>query len=204
MARSLKDILHTMGHFIRSPQQIGAVVPSSRFLARRMMDTLDLRRTQTIVELGAGTGAITTELLNRTPPGSKVMIIDANPAAVSILKQRLAGRENLLIVEGDARELQTILKQHNLGRVDAVVSSLPYASLGESITRSILAAAAESLAPDGHFVAFQYTPLLRSTLETYFEIQSSSVELRNFPPAVVYGCVSRKTAHSPTSLKESA
>lgn len=204
LARSLKDIIHTLEHFLRAPQQIGAVVPSSRFLARRMMDTLDLGRARTIVELGAGTGAITTELLSRTTPGSKILIIDSNPAAVSILKQRLSGRENLLIIEGDARELKSILKQHNCGTVDAVVSSLPYASLGETITRSILSAAAESLSPEGHFVAFQYTPLLRKTLENYFSIESSSVELRNFPPAVVYGCTSRKSAHSAAHLRESA
>ncbi len=204
MARSLKDILHMMGHFLKSPQQIGAVAPSSRFLARRMMDTLNLDQASTIVELGAGTGAITTELLQRTGPSSKIMIIDSNPAAVSILRQRLAGRSNLFIVEGDARELKNILKVHNFGKVDAVVSSLPYASLGENITRHILSAAAESLTPNGHFVAFQYTPILRKTLENYFHIQSSSVVLRNFPPAIVYGCVSRHSLQKTAELREIA
>lgn len=204
MARTWLDILHTFEHFLKAPQEIGAVLPSSRFLARRMMKAVDLKQANSIVELGAGTGAITGELLLHVRPNANVIIIDSNPEAVSILKRRLDGQKNLRIILGDARELANILKENQIGCVDAIVSSLPYASMGDGTTRHILSAAADVLTPEGHFVAFQYTPLLRKTLATYFDIQSSEVELRNFPPAVVYKCVTKKARKERLNLKHIA
>jgi phospholipid N-methyltransferase len=204
LARTWRDILHTFEHFLKAPHEIGAVLPSSRFLARRMMKAVDLKQANSIVELGAGTGAITGELLLHVSPGASVVIIDSNPEAVAILNRRLAGQKNLRIILGDARELRNILRENQIGNVDAIVSSLPYASLGEGTTRHILSAAADVLTPQGHFVAFQYTPLLRKTLEAYFEIQSSEVELRNFPPAVVYRCVAKENKKERLNLKNIA
>ena len=41
--------------------RVGAVAPSSRFLAERMARAALINNAQTIIELGAGTGAITKE-----------------------------------------------------------------------------------------------------------------------------------------------
>lgn len=204
MPRSFKDILHTLGHFLRAPQEIGAVLPSSPFLARRMMDALNLSHAQVVVELGAGTGAITNELLKRVQPAARVVIIDSNAEAIAILKARLSKLSNIELILGDAKELRRILSDIKLTRVDAIVSSLPYASMNETTARVILSEAADLLSPEGHFVAFQYTPILRKTLETYFKIQSSEVEIINFPPAIVYKCISRSAPAAAAQEQKSA
>jgi phospholipid N-methyltransferase len=169
-----------------------------------MMNGLDLQHAKVVVELGAGTGAITTELLDRVSHGTRVVIIESNSDSIALLKKRLPASQDIAVVLGDAEKLDQILGRLNIASVDAIVSSLPYASLGPSKTNSILAAATAVLSPHGHFVAFQYTPLLRKKLEKYFDIITSEVELRNFPPAVVYLCHPKRRHEQRLDLEKSA
>lgn len=168
------------------------------------MKGLDLRNANVVVELGAGTGAITTELLARVSLGTKVVIIESNSEAVALLKERLPPSKDVVVVLGVAEDLKEILRRLNITEVDAIVSSLPYASLGVSKTKTILAAATAALSSRGHFVAFQYTPLLRKNLATYFEIVRSEIEFRNFPPAVVYHCHPKRQEKQLQDLDKSA
>jgi phospholipid N-methyltransferase len=156
-----------------------------------MMNCIDFSYASTIVELGAGTGAITNELLRRSGPNNRILIIDLNQAAVSLLQERLRSYPNVEVLLADARTLDTLLKKRNILHVEAILSSLPYASLGTEATKEILSNAAGMLAARGHFVAFQYTPLHKNLFERHFSIRSSKIEFRNLPPAIVYDCVSK-------------
>ena len=204
LARGFRDILHTVGHFLRAPQEIGAILPSSPYLARRMLKAVHLENARIVVELGAGTGAITTELLNRIEAKTRLIIIDSNAEAISILRQRLPDRENLTLIHGDARELQSLLQSMQIARVDAIVSSLPYASMSEETVNQILSQSAQLLADTGHFVAFQYTPVIKRILKIHFEIHHSEIEFINFPPAIVYLCKSHNVKRNEKFIKKSA
>lgn len=204
MTHTWRDIKHTLEHFIKAPQEIGAIVPSSRFLARKMLEPIDLSEASCIVELGAGTGAITNEMIRRSGRHSRILILDLNVEAVNLLRERVKMHGNVEVIHSDARELEKILSARGISSVAAIVSSLPYASLGNELTREILSTAARNLSPQGQFVAFQYTPLLRKTFEQYFEILSSRIELRNLPPAIVYNCVSKRTQNRAQSDLKSA
>jgi phospholipid N-methyltransferase len=164
-----------------------------------MIGCVDFGKAPTIVELGAGTGAITSEMIRRSGPENRILIIDLNPESVSLLKERLRSYSNVEVLLADARSLREILRTRNIQSVEAIFSSLPYASLGAEITKDILTNIAGILAPEGHFVAFQYTPLHRNLFESHFSIRSAKIELRNLPPAIVYDCVSKSgpQAHAP-------
>lgn len=187
-----KDIAHTIRHFVRSPQQIGTIIPSSRFLARKMIDCVSAKTASCIVELGAGTGAITSEMLRQAGPQTRVLIIDVNADAVRLLRERLSQSENVEIIHADARQLEKILDERGIHGVEAIVSSLPFASLSNKMTEEILATAARVLKAGGHFVAFQYTTVLSGKFADFFEIRAKKLEFRNIPPAIVYDCVSKK------------
>ena len=188
LTRWWKDLAHTIQHFAKSPQQIGAIAPSSRFLANKMMNCIDQRRTKTIVELGAGTGAITQSMLRHVGQDAKVLIIDLNAEAVGLLRDRLKTNHNVEVILDDAGNLPSILGQRGLSSVDAIISSLPYASMSLTVTRAILKSASQTLANEGHFVTFQYTPFLKETFADFFNIRSVRFELRNLPPAIIYDC----------------
>ncbi|MFZ9519051.1 MAG: class I SAM-dependent methyltransferase [Silvanigrellaceae bacterium] len=204
LSRWWKDLAHTVQHFAKAPQQIGAIAPSSRFLATKMMDCIDKKKTKTVVELGAGTGAITQTMLRHVGEEARIIIIDLNAEAVNLLRERLKTNRNVEVVLDDAGNLPGILAQRGLARVDAIVSSLPYASMSPDVTRNILESAAQILSSEGHFVAFQYTPFLKKTFSDYFNISSVRFELRNLPPAIIYDCTSKGRAKEVPETQRSA
>ena len=54
-----------MKAFLKKGRSIASFAPSSRFMARRVVDGIDFESARCIVELGAGTGPITAELIKR-------------------------------------------------------------------------------------------------------------------------------------------
>ena len=53
--------------FLKHPLQIGSIIPSSRFLERRIVAAAGIASANVVVELGSGTGGITRALLRAMP-----------------------------------------------------------------------------------------------------------------------------------------
>ncbi len=49
--------------FIKKPLVIGTITPSSKKLAKRVMERIDFSSAETIVEYGPGTGVFTKEII---------------------------------------------------------------------------------------------------------------------------------------------
>src|SRR5512136_1763314 len=69
-----------LGALVRNPRSVGAIVPSSVHLARRMVT--ELAPGSRVVELGPGTGVITREILARTGQSGSVLAVDTDRAFV--------------------------------------------------------------------------------------------------------------------------
>ena len=54
--------------FLKRPQQVGSVIPSSRYLERRVVDRAGVKDSHMVVELGPGTGGTTRAILRALPP----------------------------------------------------------------------------------------------------------------------------------------
>ncbi|NDB36212.1 MAG: hypothetical protein EB023_12950 [Flavobacteriia bacterium] len=67
-----------IAHFFRRGSQIGSITPSSRFLAKKIIQRIPFDRCEIFVELGPGTGAFTTSLLNKMSPTSQLILIELN------------------------------------------------------------------------------------------------------------------------------
>ena len=52
-----------LSQYITNPRSIGAVLPSSKFLADKMVESIDFKKAKYIVEYGPGTGVFTNKLL---------------------------------------------------------------------------------------------------------------------------------------------
>lgn len=171
--------------YLKNLRSVGAVLPSSRYLAREMVRSIDFDTARTIVELGAGTGVFTEELIRRKRATTKLLVIENNPAFAKTLRERCEGNENVYIVEASAEDVSTLLKKYRLPtKVDYIVSGLPFASLPREVSHAILSAAKRHVAR-GHFITFQYTLLKKSFLQQYFSSVQASREYRNIPPAYV-------------------
>lgn len=170
--------------FLKHPLQIGSIVPSSRFLERRIVATARIASAQRIVELGPGTGGTTRALLRAMPKQAKLLSIEINP----LLHARLIGvGDNRLITHlGSACDLRQILEEHSFDAPDAVVSGIPFSTMSRDIGSRILEAVTSVLAANGRFVAYQVSNRVAVLCRPYMGREQRATELRNVPPMRIF------------------
>ncbi len=177
--------------FLANPRSIGAIAPSSRYLARAMVAGLQPGPDEVMVELGPGTGAFTGAIRETLAAPSGYLGIEIEPAFVELLRDRFP---NLEFCHGSAENVASILGATRRGRVHAILSGLPFASLAEPIQDRILTGLEQVMAPGTTFRTFQYVhayPLakarrFRAAMSNRFgRCRASGIILRNLPPALV-------------------
>src|SRR3954462_105010 len=85
---SLADRLRFLRAFLAHPRQVGAVLPTSRWAVRDMLDPADVPGAGLVVELGAGTGVTTGEVLARLKPGARLVALEIDPALSRLIQER--------------------------------------------------------------------------------------------------------------------
>ncbi len=140
--------------FLRSPDQVGSVVPSSRFLERRLVRLAEVSDAHCVVELGPGVGGTTRALLEAMPADSRLLTIELDPKFAEMLEE--IGDPRLVSHAGSAADLGEILAAHGLPAPDAVVSGIPFSTMPRAIGDAVLEAVRDQLRPGGVFVAYQF------------------------------------------------
>jgi len=169
--------------WLRSPAQVGAVFPSSVFLARKIAQVAHaVDCSGYIVELGAGLGAVTAQLLESGIPSERLIVLERSSLMANQLRSQFP---NLRVIEGDAACLSEYLKDY-LGHIKVVVSSLPLRSLSDVERGDIFSGLQLLLSEQGTFIQYTYAlSASRSLYPATFESCSSSLVWRNVPPAKV-------------------
>lgn len=170
--------------FIRHPLQIGSVIPSSRFLERRVLDAAGVASAKTVVELGPGTGGTTRSILAEMPANSRLLSIEINPLLHGMVSE-IADRR-LIPHLGSACDLDEILAQHDLPAPDAVISGIPFSTLDRELGESLVGAIPGVLAPGGCFVAYQARDSVARLTDPIMRRTHTVTEFRNIPPMRVY------------------
>ena len=122
-----------MKAFLRHGRKIASFAPSSRFMARKIIDGIDWEQAKCIVELGAGTGPITAEIVKRVRPHTKLLVIELDPTLCGRLKARFQSVQNIDVVHGDATQFDKLLAERGIPKVDHVLSGLPLPSFPEDL-----------------------------------------------------------------------
>lgn len=170
--------------FIRNPRTVGSMVPSSRFLVDKMLAGVPWDRCRTVVELGPGTGQVTSGILARMPAGGSLLLFERE----AVFRESLAERFPRVELFPEATQLEQVIQERGQGPVDAVLSGLPFALMPPDRRREILDQVHACLVPGGRFVAFQYSLLLLRELRERFSTVSVRFTPLNLPPAFVYTC----------------
>jgi len=169
---------------LNDPRPVGSAMPSSRFLARRIAGFLPQSPTGYVVELGAGTGAITSALLDRGIPVERLVPVERSATMVKLLRRRFP---SVNVAWGDAAQLRSLLGSH-LGidscEVSYVVSSLPLRSLPDEKVTRIVYEIQHVLGREGRLVQYTYD-LRRKPHRSLsgFRRCYTTVVWANFPPA---------------------
>ncbi|NDL56018.1 rRNA adenine N(6)-methyltransferase family protein [Phytoactinopolyspora mesophila] len=97
-------------------------------VVRRMIRSAQLDPQDLVVEFGAGTGKLTSQL---SGTGARIIAVERHPDLVARLERRFSEAENVRIVAGDARSVPLPRRPY------AVVANIPY-SISTSLFRRIL------------------------------------------------------------------
>ena len=76
---SLAESLAFIARFATEGTKVGALFPSSRALAEMMLEGIEFKDGDIIVEYGPGTGAFTELILERLPKGARYLGIERDP-----------------------------------------------------------------------------------------------------------------------------
>jgi len=170
--------------FLKHPLQIGSVIPSSRFLERRIVKAAGVASAERIIELGPGTGGVTRAILRAMPPQAKLLSIEIN-AQFHALVNRIED-QRLIAHLGRAHERTEIVATYGLEAPNVIVSGIPFSTMSQSEGARILAAVASLLAPNGRFVAYQVSKQVATLCQPLLGPGQASLELLNIPPMRIF------------------
>ena len=163
---------------------MGAVMPSGRFLARTMAQYVDVDADGPVVELGPGTGAITSALIAHGVEQKRLVLVEYNPSFCALLRDRYPQAN---VVQGDAYKLRDTLWNILSAPATAVVSGLPLVTKPMTTRLKLIRDAFTALAPGAPFVQFTYAvvPPIPKSLPGVSTEASERIWM-NLPPARVW------------------
>lgn len=171
-------------NFLKNWKETGSIVPSSRFLTKKMLSAIDFSKDLTILELGPGTGVFTQEILCRMRPEASLTALEINSDFITHLRKIRDKKFHLL--ETSAENISSVLKGE---KADVIISGIPFSTIKKDVRERMLVEIKNNLADGGSFIQFQYSLDLYDFLKKLFNnnIKISFVSL-NIPPAFVYVC----------------
>jgi phospholipid N-methyltransferase len=174
--------------YIKKPGTTGAILPSSKYLAAKMVAEIDFERAKCIVEYGPGTGVFTQKLLEKRRKNTTIILIERNENFCATLREKYANEKNFHIIEDSAENTGEHLQKHGFTQADFIISGLPFASLPKEVSANILTQTVKFLNPKGRFITFQYTLFKKKIFSQLFAHIDITREFRNVPPAYVLSC----------------
>ena len=180
----LDDEVRFLRSWIEKPLHMGAVMPSSKLLARTMAQYVDVESTGPVVELGPGTGAITNALIEHGVDQKRLVLVEYNPGFCALLRDRYP---HARVVQGDAYKLRDSLWKVLDVPASAVVSGLPLVTKPMLTRLKLMRDAFVALAPGAPFVQFTYSvaPPIPKSLPGVSTEASERIWM-NLPPARVW------------------
>lgn len=172
--------------FLHAPARTGSICPSSQFLVHELADMAlaDKSRTGIIVDLGAGSGVVSQELLKRGIEPQNILALDISEHCRKVFNKTCPG---LTLHINDARNLDKIINCHYPNRpIRAVISSLPLRSLPAKIVYEIMLTLWRLLRFGGNLIQFTYAFWQHAMLEQFgFKHMDRHYVPLNLPPALV-------------------
>jgi len=144
--------------FVSDFSHMGAILPSSRALARSVVAYLAQKQGPVrVLEAGAGTGAFTRDIVSLLKAGDSFDIVEINPKLIAYLQQRFeqeAGFQpkpgvEINFINDDIRNIEPKTYHY-------IIFSLPLTNFPPSLVQEILDFMIECLEPGGVFSYVKY------------------------------------------------
>lgn len=163
---------------------MASVTPTSRFCVRTVCQPIDFSKDQIIVEYGAGAGVFSHYLLDNMTPDSQLHLFETNDILFNKLRQINDKRASFY--DQSVEYVNDLLPKDIIGKVDFIISGIPFSFLDTEVKSSILDQSYRLLHDGGEFLAYQTSGHLEDPLRDTFGNVKTSWEWRNIPPMTVY------------------
>src|SRR3954469_15060842 len=171
--------------FLRAPALTSSIMPSSPWLAERMVADLGLDQAKVVVELGPGTGAFTRAIQKEISPAAFYLAVEIDKVFASHLKRQFP---RVQVVNDSAERLDRHLQDFGHASADCVLSGLPWAGFKAGEQQRLLSAVIRTLKPGGMMTTYAFNHVawrsgarsFRKLLEANFsEVTTTPTEWRN-------------------------
>lgn len=179
---------------ITDQASLGAIAPTLPLLARRLAGLVPPTRGLRVLELGAGTGAVSAAIGPQLAPGALHIAVERDPELLATLGHRAPWA---LRMTGDAADLSSHLAAVGTTEVDVVISALPWGYFGPATQRRILGEICSVLVPGGLFATIVCRPARLNARSRAFhalaeasfkEVEATRTTWLNIPPARLLVC----------------
>ena len=179
------DVLAGNLRFLRAlvarPKNIGAIVPSSRALARAIARQVDPTHPGPVLELGPGTGVITEALLARGLVPERLTLVEYDSEMAAFLVGCFPG---VRVIQGDAFDLSRTLGAPE--KFSAIISGLPLLNFPVPRRRLLMEGIGRQLLPGAPFIQFSYGMQPPVAPPIGHHVTRAALVWANLPPARVW------------------
>jgi phosphatidylethanolamine/phosphatidyl-N-methylethanolamine N-methyltransferase len=180
----LDDEMQFFRTWFEKPISTGAVMPSSRVLARAMARYVDPQSSGPVIELGPGTGPVTEALVRHGVDPARLILVEFDPDFCRLLRTRYPAAT---VIQGDAYRLRRLLETYVDEPAAAIVSGLPLVTKPLRTRLRLISDAMTLLAHGAPFVQFTYAMLPPIPKElSGVRAEASELIWMNLPPARVW------------------
>lgn len=183
----MRKKLNFFKEFLKERRVVGAISPSSKFLAKKMISSINFEKARILVEFGPGTGIFTKEILKKMHPDAKLLVFETQTSFCEQIKREIQD-QRMILINDSAEKIGEFLKIHGFESTEHIISSLPFTVIPSQIKNSILNQSVKYLSPSGTFLQFQYSLNAHKMLKSRFKTVKLDFTPMNIPPAFIYRC----------------
>ena len=175
----------------KHPRQIGCIIPSSTKHASNMAFHGLKNNPSSVFEIGPGVGTITNQILQYKNKDAKFVAIELDKTLQQNLQKKYPEHK---IINGNAKDIESIIKDNDLTAPQSIISSLPWASIPHKYHEDILLPLYQALEDEGSLVTYAYKiglkrdnaqhfqKLLGEVFDNNYKIHST----KNNLPSIIY------------------
>jgi phosphatidylethanolamine/phosphatidyl-N-methylethanolamine N-methyltransferase len=174
---------------MRNPAAVGLPFPSGWRLARRLAETARqaaVPGSNRVLELGAGTGAVTKALTETGWPLDRIVVVERDGELCRTLERRIPG---LQVLQADALKIGGIAESVGLSCVGVVLCGLPMRAIAPQAALRCYMETFRLLPPGGAIVQYTYgfrPPVDPQTTAPPLEATFIGREWLNCPPVGIW------------------
>jgi phosphatidylethanolamine/phosphatidyl-N-methylethanolamine N-methyltransferase len=169
--------------WLQNPLQMGSIIPSSPVLGKLIAKHIEKGSEAAVLELGAGTGAVTHSLIRSGIAPKRIVLVEIVPEMAEHLELTFPETK---VLQADAFNLPADKLNHIAADIGTVICGIPLVLLPEKKQRQFIDQV-EAVAPGKGFLLYTYcitSPLPYRTLK--LEAERLAWTPLNFPPASVW------------------